>query len=73
MAPGARRRGPFRRVLHRARDRGEIRSTIDLELAVDLLTAPSFYRRFVAHRSCGRAYAAAVVDSILAAIGFNES
>jgi AcrR family transcriptional regulator len=45
-----RRREPLLVALTRARDRGQIPAHLDLELAIDLLTAPLFYRRFIAHR-----------------------
>ena len=64
-----RRREPIRHVLAQARQRGDIPSTADLELAVDLLTGPAFYRRFIAHRAIADQYAAAVVDHVLTAIG----
>jgi len=63
-----RRREPLRHVLAAARRRGEISPTIDLELAVDLLAGPAFYRRFVAHRPFPHDYAAAIVDLVLAAV-----
>ena len=65
-----RRREPVRRVLAQARQRGDIPSTVDVELAVDLLAGPAFYRRFIAHRRFPRRYAAAVVDHVLAAVGY---
>jgi len=64
-----RRREPLRHVLAQGRQRGEIPSTTDLELAVDLLTGPAFYRRFIAHRAFPHRYATAVVDHVLTAIG----
>jgi AcrR family transcriptional regulator len=60
-----RRREPFRRLLQEARRRGEIPASADVELAVDLLTAPLFYRRFIAHRPFDAGYAAAIVDHVL--------
>jgi len=63
-----RRREPLRHVLAEARRRGEISTTTDLELAVDLLAGPAFYRRFVAHFPFPRGYAAAIVDLVLAAV-----
>jgi AcrR family transcriptional regulator len=63
-----RRREPLRHVLAEARRRGEISTTTDLELAVDLLAGPAFYRRFVAHLPFPRGYAAAIVDLVLAAV-----
>jgi AcrR family transcriptional regulator len=63
-----RRREPLRQVLARARDRGEIPVAADIELAVDLLAGPAFYRRFIAHQAFPRDYATAVVDHVLAAL-----
>jgi AcrR family transcriptional regulator len=65
-----RRREPVRHVLAQARQRGDIPATTDLELAIDLLTGPAFYRRFIAHRAFPHGYAAAVVDHVLTALGF---
>jgi AcrR family transcriptional regulator len=62
------RRQPIRHVLVEARLRGEIPPSADLELMIDLLTAPAFYRRFIAHQPFHAAYAVAVVDQILAAV-----
>jgi AcrR family transcriptional regulator len=63
-----RRREPIRQVLARARQRGELPGSVDVELAVDLLAAPAFYLRFIAHRPFPEGYAAAVVDHVLAAL-----
>lgn len=60
-----RRRQPFREVLERALARGEIAPDADLELATDLLGAPLFYRRFVAHRPPPAGYAESLVDTVL--------
>ncbi len=65
-----RRREPLRSVLIQARERGEIPAAADIELAVDLLASPLFYRRFVAHREVPNEYAIAVVDHVLKAIGY---
>jgi AcrR family transcriptional regulator len=64
-----RRREPLRQVLVKARLRGEIPSTADLELAIDLLASPAFYRRFIAHQELPRNYPTAVVDYVLRAVG----
>jgi AcrR family transcriptional regulator len=63
-----RRREPGREVLVRAQRRGELPASADLELAIDLLSAPLFYRRFIAHRAFPEGYAVAVVDHVLAAL-----
>jgi AcrR family transcriptional regulator len=65
-----RRREPVRQVLVEARRRGEIPSTTNFELAVDLLASPAFYRRFIAHRAFPHNYATAVVDHVLRGIGY---
>lgn len=62
-----RRRHPLRQVLSGAQERGEIPRDADLELAIDLLAGPAFYRRFIAHQPFRGDYAAAVVDAVLAA------
>jgi AcrR family transcriptional regulator len=62
------RREPVRHLLSEAMSRGEISPTTDLEVAVDLLAGPAFYRRFVAHWPFPPGYAAAIVDLVLAAI-----
>lgn len=63
-----RRRDLVRHVLAQGRERGEIPPGVDIELAVDLLAAPAFYRRFVAHREFTSDYASAVVDHVLTAL-----
>lgn len=45
-----RRREPALIVLARARERGELAGDTDLEVLADLLAAPLFYRRFIAHQ-----------------------
>ena len=63
------RREPLRLLLARARDRGEIPAEADIELAVDLLGGPLFYRRFVAHRGYREGYVSGVVDHVLRSLG----
>jgi AcrR family transcriptional regulator len=63
-----RRREPGREVLARAQRRGELPASADVELAIDLLSGPFFYRRFIAHREFPEGYVAAVVDQVLAAL-----
>jgi AcrR family transcriptional regulator len=63
------RRQPVRQVLLAARERGELPPSADLELAIDLLAAPVFYRRFIAHQPFTATYAVAVVDHVLTALG----
>ena len=68
-----RRRQPVLSVLAQARDRGQIPAQTDLELATDLLTAPFFYRRFIAHRSIPPELISEVVQAVLTAIGYQET
>ena len=63
-----RRRQPVRAVLAEASARGDISPTVDLELVIDLLVGPAFYRRFVAHRPFPPRYATEVVDLVLASL-----
>lgn len=60
-----RRREPMLLVLDRARERGELASDLDLELVTDLLTAPLFYRRFVAHRPIPPGFVEGVIAQVL--------
>jgi AcrR family transcriptional regulator len=62
-----RRREPLLAVLARARERGRLPADLDPELAVDLLTAPFFYRRFVAHRPIPPSLVADVIAGVLTA------
>ncbi len=64
-----RRREPLRHVLAEARRSGAIAPTTDVELTIDLLAGPGFYRRFIAHWPYPPGYAAAIVDLVLAAVG----
>jgi AcrR family transcriptional regulator len=66
-----RRREPGLRVLTQARQRGDLPASADLELAIDLLAGPLFYRRFIAHRAFPPGYAAAIVDHVLAGLRSN--
>ena len=63
-----RRREPLVRVLDAARARGELVEDLDVELVVDLLAAPFFYRRLVAHRAMPAEMPGAVVDHVLAGV-----
>ncbi len=55
-------------VLRSAQSRGEIAAEADLEVAVDLLAGPSFYRRLIAHRDFPPGYSASVIDHVLRAL-----
>jgi AcrR family transcriptional regulator len=60
-----RRREPLLAALTRARDRGHLPAGLDPDLTVDLLAAPFFYRRFVAHRPIPPSMIADVVAQVL--------
>ena len=53
---------------HITERRGDIAAAADIELAIDLLAGPAFYRRFIAHRPFPEGHAAAVVDHVLTAL-----
>jgi hypothetical protein len=59
------RRRPFRHVLSEAVARGELPATTEIDLVIDLLTGPAFYRRFIAHRRLPENFASTVVDHVL--------
>lgn len=60
-----RQREPFRQVLAAARTREEIADAVDLELAIDLLAGPLFFRRFITHHETGVDELAPLVDAVL--------
>jgi AcrR family transcriptional regulator len=62
----AQRRRPVLDVLRQGQERGEVAADADLELLVDLLTAPFFYRRLIAHRPIPPTMPRAIVDQVLA-------
>jgi hypothetical protein len=55
-------------VLQRAIDRGELPGDLDVDLVLDLLAGPIFYRAFVSHQPADEAYVRALVDTVLRAI-----
>jgi AcrR family transcriptional regulator len=62
-----RRREPLLRAVLEAARQGVIAQDADPELVVDLLAAPFFYRRLIAHRPIPADMPTAVVDHVLAA------
>lgn len=67
-----RRREPLRLLLIKARERGELPATANIELAVDLLGGSPFYRHFVAHRGCPDDYVTALVDHVLRSLDYGK-
>jgi AcrR family transcriptional regulator len=58
-----------RQVLERGRDRGEVRSDVDVELVVDLLTGAFVFPVLDQTRQMNEAYLDAVMDVVLEGIG----
>jgi AcrR family transcriptional regulator len=63
-----RRRAPLHDVILAAQLRGEIAQDADIELAIDMLAGPSFYRRYISHHTGPRDRATSLVDAVLAGI-----
>ncbi|MFG2054311.1 TetR/AcrR family transcriptional regulator [Micromonospora sp. NPDC048930] len=64
-----RRREPLLLALNRARERGQLPGDLDPELAIDLLTGPFFYRRFIAHRPIPPSLVDDVIAQVLGTTG----
>lgn len=63
----AERRERYKRVVQRAIERGELRSDVDVELVVDVLVAPIFYRYLISGAPLDDAFTEALVDAVLSA------
>lgn len=59
------RRKSMREALERARVRGEVRSALDVELVLDMLTAPFYYRTLFGHAPVTREMTRLVVEYAL--------
>jgi AcrR family transcriptional regulator len=66
------RRSTTRSVLQHAIDRGEIQQDIDMELTLDLLAAPLYYRGFFGHQPIDSGLAERIVQSVLSGIATAE-
>lgn len=64
----ARRRRHLLAALERAAERGELRPDLDPEVAADLVAGPMFYKKLVHHQCPDAAYAATLLDLVMAAI-----
>jgi AcrR family transcriptional regulator len=62
----AQRRATFEHVLRRGIERGELRDDVDLELLIDALSGPIFYRRLRSRASVTRLEVEPLVDLVLA-------
>jgi AcrR family transcriptional regulator len=65
----ASRRAGTREVLQRWVDRGELRADADLEIAIDVLTGPAWYRHLMVHLPIDAAYLDQVSAEFLRAFG----
>jgi AcrR family transcriptional regulator len=63
------RRRSMREALERARLRGEIRNDLDVELLLDMLTGPFYFRTLLGHASMSRKNTEQIVDYVLRATG----
>lgn len=61
------RRRPVVEAVEAAVDRGELPAHTDVDLLVDLVAAPVFYRRFITHAEVTPAWVEHLVDAALAA------
>jgi AcrR family transcriptional regulator len=64
----ATRRKSMREALLRATARGEIRPDLDIELALDMLTGPFYFRTLFGHAPLSRRMTREIVDYVLRAI-----
>ncbi len=62
----AERMEPARLLLARAKDLGELRPDLEVDVAVGMLAGPVFYRRLVSREEFGHEFAEQVVDFFLA-------
>ncbi len=61
----AARRSSMRAAFERARSRREARNSLDVELMLDMLTGPFYYRALFGHAPITRKMASAVVDYVV--------
>jgi AcrR family transcriptional regulator len=67
------RRGALRTVLERGTERGELRADIDMELTLDFLGGPLFYRLLITGGPLNDDLAVGVVDVMLRGLAERES
>ncbi len=68
----AQRRATFEHVLRRGVERGEVEPGLDLDLVIDLLAGPFFYRRLMGRRVFGRGDIEPLLDLVLPALGAKQ-
>ena len=62
------RRRSMRAAIERARARGEVRNDLDVELVLDMLTGPFYFRTLFGHASMSRENTEQIVDCMLRVI-----
>ena len=62
------RRAATQTLLQRGIDRGELRPDLDLDLAIDALCGPIWYRLLLQHAPLNREFAIALIDQLMAGI-----
>jgi len=62
----ARRVAAVRELLQRGIDRGELRRDLDLEIAVDLLLGPNYYRSLMSGEPLTNAFVDRLVGAVMA-------
>lgn len=65
------RRRSMREAIERARVRGEVRNDLDVELLLDMLTGPFYFRTLFGHASMSRQNTEQIVDCMLRVINPN--
>jgi AcrR family transcriptional regulator len=68
----AARRKSMRDAFARARTRGEVRDDLDVELVLDMLTGPFYYRTLFGHAPITRRMTRDVVDYVLRTVGLSR-
>ena len=68
----SRRRRHLVAALERAAERGELRPGLDPSIVADLVAGPMFYKKLVHHECPDAAYAAALLELVLAALCVEE-
>ncbi len=58
----------MREAIERARVRGEVRNDLDVELLLDMLTGPFYFRTLFGHESMSRENTEQIVDCLLRVI-----
>jgi len=68
-----RSREQIRELIARAIDAGVVRADADIEVAVDLIVAPVFFRLLLGHGPNDEAFADSVVDHVLAGVRVDQT